>query len=118
MLKPYQSIYKEMAVVGPSYKGLIFKVYPKNHGKENFHVIKKDLFEVEIQIPESKPGSTYDLKILGYKLKKREISLKELNLVLQWLEIPMKDPRGKTIEPSLTNFQAIKAMGVSLEGGT
>lgn len=118
MLKPYQSIYKERAVVGPSYKGLIFKVYPKNHGKENFHVIKKDVFEVEIQIPESKPGSTDDLKILGYKLKKREISVKELNIVLQWFEIPMKNPRGKIIEPSLTNFQAIKAMGVSLEGGT
>ena len=118
MLKPYPSIYKEMAVVGPSYKGLIFKVYPKNHGKENFHVIKKDVFEVEILIPESKPGSTDDLKILGYKLKKREISLKELNSVLQWLEISMKNPRGKIIEPSLTNYQAIKAMGVSLEGGT
>jgi hypothetical protein len=38
MLKPYQSIYKEMAIVGPSYKGLTFKVYPRNHGKENFQL--------------------------------------------------------------------------------
>ncbi len=118
MLKPYQSIYKEMAVVGLSYKGLTFKVFPRNHGKENFHVIKKDVFEVEIQIPESKPGSTADLKILGYKLKKREISTKELNIVVQWLDVPMKDPRGKIVEPNLTNFQAIKALGASLEGGS
>jgi hypothetical protein len=118
MLKPYLSIYKEKAVVGPSYKGLTFKVYPRNHGKENFHVIKKDVFEVEILIPKEKPMSIDDFTILGYKLKKREISIKELNIVLQWLDVPMKDPRGKMIEPNLTNFQAIKAMGVSLEGGS
>ena len=117
MLKPYSSIYKEMAVVGPSYKGLQFKVYPRNHGKEIFHVIKKDTFEVEILIPENKPLSIHEFTILGYKLKKREISLKELNIVLQWLELPMKNPKGKAIEPNLTNLQGIKALGVSLEGG-
>lgn len=55
MLKPYSSIYKEKAMVGPSYKGLQFKVYPRNHGKEIFHVIKKDTFEVEFLIPENNP---------------------------------------------------------------
>ena len=117
MLKPYSSIYKEIAVVGPSYKGLQFKVIPRNHGKENFHVIKKDTFEVEILIPENKPMSIHDFTILGYKLKKREISVKELNIVLHWLELPMKNPKGKAIEPNLTNLQGIKALGASLEGG-
>ena len=118
MLKPYQSIYKEMAVVGPTYKGLIFNVYPKNHGKENFHVIKKDVFEVEILIPKEKPMSIDDFTILRYKLQLREISTKELNIVVQWLDLLMKDPRGKIVEPNLTNFQAIKALGASLEGGS
>jgi hypothetical protein len=117
MLKLYSSIYKEMAVVGPSYKGLQFKVIPRNHGKENFHVIKKDTFEVEILIPENKLMSIHDFTILGYKLKKREISVKELNIVLHKLELPMKNPKGKVIEPILTNYQSIKALGASLEGG-
>ena len=117
MFDPYSSIYKEMAVVGPSYKGLQFKLYPSNNGKENFHVIKKDTFEIEILLPENKPMSIHDFTILGYKLKKREISVKELKIVLHWLELSMKNPKGKAIEPNLTNLQGIKALGASLEGG-
>jgi hypothetical protein len=29
----------------------------------------------------------------------------------------MKNPKGKAIEPILTNYQSIKALGASLEGG-
>ena len=62
--------------------------------------------------------SIHDFTILGYKLKKREISVKELNIVLHWLELSMKNPKGKAIEPNLTNLQGIKALGASLGGGS
>jgi hypothetical protein len=29
----------------------------------------------------------------------------------------MKNPKGKAIEPNLTNLQGIKVLGASLEGG-
>jgi hypothetical protein len=38
--------------------------------------------------------------------------------IIHWFELPMKNPKGKAIEPNLTNLQGIKALGASLEEGS
>lgn len=82
-LERYQPLY-ELANIGGT-SGLVVKVHGSDHGIPNFHIIRKDEFLVEIQIPQT---AKEELHILGYKLHKRDIRRSELKKISAWLDEP------------------------------
>jgi len=91
---------KEMAHVGDVGQ-LSVDVYT-DHEPLHFHVLKKDAFEVKIELN--------TLNILGYKWQKngKEISESELKNLKNWLK--MKSIKNK----KFTNFEAIKFLWDSM----
>ena len=96
----YKKRFVEMAKVG-SIKGLDIQVYT-DHKPEHFHIIKKDCFELKVNIK--------TLSFIEYKWQKsgNEISSLEWKAVLNWLnKINVKNKK-------LTNYESIKFLWKSM----
>jgi len=91
---PYKSAFKEMANIG-KVDDLVIQVYT-DHNPPHFHVVKKDKFEVRLEID--------TLNVLSYKWQKNnsKITTKEIKEIEKWLK------KSNVKDKDLSNYKAIK----------